>query len=54
MPHSKDTLTIKFTSTLNQDANDESWGIRDVELTTYDTDVFVDTFKREVGTKGKT
>lgn len=28
--HTSDTLTLKFTSTLNQLANDESWGIRDV------------------------
>jgi hypothetical protein len=31
-----DTLTLKWTTTLNSAANDESWGLTDVDVYTYD------------------
>lgn len=33
VPHNKPSVSIMMTSTLNQDANDESWGFRDFTLT---------------------
>lgn len=27
-----DTFTLKITSTLNEESNNESWGVRDVQL----------------------